>query len=697
MDAAYLLGGVTDLTAVGQTRYAAYLAAGIFGAERIEDAYARVAAVLVGPQGWGYSDGAVVLDTLRHVLSLLFLLNRSPYLEDLSSDLLRYAAERVNLATRQRLPKVAHVLQHLGIIDRPADVPARLVSLIDTAGIATEWVAWCEAWRARDTRLSPRRRRTVFGQMLCVGRWLADAHPDIVSPEQWDEDLALEYVSYICTARIGDHLTADAAAQLRRRDLAGRQLSPRSIEAKLGYVRRFFTDLQDRPHRVGDHPARTIAIRFRPERTLDTPAHIQRLIQPDPRDIDPQVWYKLTYAAATLTDEDLRETIVHYPLSFHRAVALLWVTAARRLNELRRLRVGCVRRTWEPGMVAEDGTAIAQEEHLSYLHIPSNKTRGPFWVWIPEYTADAIEAWERERPVGQPKRVDPKDGSLVDFLFCSRNMTMSDRFLNGSLIPLLCAKGGVPERDARGAITSHRGRSTIATMLRRRGISLDDIADYLGHANSNTVRSYARTDPVQFARTIKRANELDRLVDVLVDPRAAAAAKPHVFYFLGRGADGTPRYCGNPAWVACPHRLACLKCSMYVGASEAEVLEARDWVVRFQATVPMTPEEKAATDGDIERLHEIVAAKGDIPAPVPPNPDYIFNRGGLTGDAPAGARSDGSDALTSLGLKLAGLTRDLTAAEREKGGRAIVIRSLKRQIVAMTEQMAAIERQGGDV
>src|SRR2546430_13304382 len=34
-----------------------------------------------------------------------------------------------------------------------------------------------------------------------------------------------------------------------------------------------------------------------------------------------------------------------------------------------------------------------------------------------------------------------------------------------TLIPLLCRKAGVPEADARGKLTSHRARSTIASML----------------------------------------------------------------------------------------------------------------------------------------------------------------------------------------------------------------------------------------
>ena len=34
-------------------------------------------------------------------------------------------------------------------------------------------------------------------------------------------------------------------------------------------------------------------------------------------------------------------------------------------------------------------------------------------------------------------------------------------YINEVIIPVLCRKAGVPTQDARGNITSHRGRSTI--------------------------------------------------------------------------------------------------------------------------------------------------------------------------------------------------------------------------------------------
>jgi len=42
---------------------------------------------------------------------------------------------------------------------------------------------------------------------------------------------------------------------------------------------------------------------------------------------------------------------------------------------------------------------------------------------------------------------------------------MGQTYINEALIPMLCRKAGIPKTDARGFITSHRARSTIASQL----------------------------------------------------------------------------------------------------------------------------------------------------------------------------------------------------------------------------------------
>jgi hypothetical protein len=61
--------------------------------------------------------------------------------------------------------------------------------------------------------------------------------------------------------------------------------------------------------------------------------------------------------------------------------------------------------------------------------------------------------------------LDSKTGAMVDYLFVHRGRRIASDYLNRALIPILCAKAGVPLADARGRITSHPARATIASQL----------------------------------------------------------------------------------------------------------------------------------------------------------------------------------------------------------------------------------------
>jgi hypothetical protein len=58
--------------------------------------------------------------------------------------------------------------------------------------------------------------------------------------------------------------------------------------------------------------------------------------------------------------------------------------------------------------------------------------------------------------------LDRKAGEHVDLLFAMRARRVAKTYINATIIPSLCRKAGVPAADARGSITSHRARSTIA-------------------------------------------------------------------------------------------------------------------------------------------------------------------------------------------------------------------------------------------
>jgi len=699
MDIAYLLGGISDLREVDDKRNITEMARRIFGTEVIEREFHKITTILVGKSGRGYSEDYNSIQPVKYCLCALFLLNRSPYLEDFSPDLLQKATTPPHALHGAHVRRIQVALQELGLLASPEEqlIPlSELISRLDTHDVHPQWVRWCSTWFRLASELPLKRRRPYLDILLMTGRWLTANHPEIVSAEQWDEELALEYIHYTCTTTAGEYASALGLKCLISKGQVGKKLAPTTIDRRLCVMRHFFHVLQDRPLVVEHAAPNTLTRHFNPTLAFATPPSVKRLIQPDPRDIDEVIWCKLTYAAATLSKEDYAVTW-NYPLSCYQAVALLWVTSARRPNEITRLQLRCIRRDWDPSMLDERGLPVSDEAaaQLCYLHVPANKTKGPFWVPIPRYTVEAIEAWERERPLNQPKLVDPKDHSLVDFLFCFRGKKLGDNFINKSLIPVLCKRAGIPEHDARGAITGHRARSTIATMLRKNGLSLDDISQFLGHARPEMVKAYARTDPFRFGREINRANDLMRIVEGIIDTRAAKAGKPNVFFFLGRGSDGQPRFCGNPAWEKCAHRLACLKCPMYVGADQAsrlaERLEVRDELFKFQTQVEMTLQEKAAAEGDIETLTALIEADTDVPPPEPPNEEFRFNTSPPDTSSTSPLSETQTD-LVALGRELAALTRELAAVEKRTDGRNASARALKKQIAAVTEQMAALDQ-----
>ena len=83
------------------------------------------------------------------------------------------------------------------------------------------------------------------------------------------------------------------------------------------------------------------------------------------------------------------------------------------------------------------------EEDLAYLRVPVNKMQGEFWIPIPTFTADAIEAWEPLRPKLQVARIIVRRTGPIDYLFINADQLMGGAFLNRSLIPLLCKVAGL--------------------------------------------------------------------------------------------------------------------------------------------------------------------------------------------------------------------------------------------------------------
>jgi hypothetical protein len=207
-------------------------------------------------------------------------------------------------------------------------------------------------------------------------------------------------------------------------------------------------------------------------------------------------------------------------------------------------------------------------------------------------------------------------------------------FLNATLIPLLCRKAGVPEADARGKLTSHRARSTIASMLgnAKEPMTLLELQQWLGHRWPSSTQHYFQILPTKLGRAYADADYFRRnvrTVDVLIDEQtilrgAAANGEPWKYFDLGHGL------CANPFYEQCLHRLACARCPFY--RPKASTLEANAEAVahlrhmtRMQQTLTLTADELAALSEGADLLQALVDKLRDVPTPGGSTPRQLEN------------------------------------------------------------------------
>jgi integrase len=388
----------------------------------------------------GYQD-ADKGQAFPRILCEVLLVNRSPRLSDLSLAVLDGLRTTAHQEKRSHLFQLQRALAALGLMDAPA---APAVPRATVHGVSGTWIAWADRWESTAT-LTTSTRRHVRLCVLKAGRWLQVAHPTITEPAAWTRELCAGYVAAIDRLHVGDF--AHRCGPLR--DRLGHPLSARSKEGYLGAMRQFFRDC----HEWGWIPRR-----FDPARALATPRAVKALIGPVPRVIADDLWAKLLWAGLNLDEADLatsRNARYCYPVELVRALAVTWLFGGLRSAEIVRLRVGCVR--WQ---LPADGA----RDRVCLLDVPAHKTGAPFTKPVDALVGQAIEAWEAIRPA-QPPLLDLRTGELVALLFGLRAKRVARDYFNQALIPVLCRKAGVPRADARGRITSHRARSTIASQL----------------------------------------------------------------------------------------------------------------------------------------------------------------------------------------------------------------------------------------
>lgn len=578
----------------------------LFGEASLETASTQIAEVLLT---WGYqaeTKGARTL--LRTTVGEVFLANRSAHLERVTPALLDSLREKLTPQSKRAvLERVSKALAQLGIIDAPLLSAQEGRKLLpehrNSDRVDPEWAQWCLQWY-RFSDLTPKVKWRYVGKLFQTGRWLTQTHPEVTSPHQWTAKLAAEYVAAVDQMKVGDFGIPEYCTKLKGR--VGTPLSARTKDQQLAVMRAFFRDMQEAPH---DVPRR-----FDPVRAFGTPRTIRDQLGPNPRDLDPLLWAKLVHAALNLTEADLPRSkpgALHYPLALVRAVAAVWVYSGLRSDEILRLRLGCIRWQRENAMVPETGEVLPQEA-TCFLTVPTNKTTATFQKPVNPIMGHRINEWERVRASGQPARGDRKTGTKMEYLFAHRGKSLGKEYLNKTLIPLLCQRAGIPRADERGAITSHRARATLATLLYNapEGLSIFELMQWLGHKDPGTTQHYARVKPTRLAAAYSKAERNSRLVEALVDTKADVTGKVNVYYVLGEHG-----LCGNPDWASCLYRMACIKCPFFVPKDQARLIEASRTVKRFMEVVELTEEELAAVQDDYHKLEAAVERTQQVATP----------------------------------------------------------------------------------
>lgn len=597
---AYLLRCLPDLRALGHFERER-LAVKVFGSESVTTAIAPVEEILAA---WGYADHGTGRGIRRAICEAL-LANGSPLLQDLSVETLAGLRQGAPPGTRATLHQVHRALAALGIMPAP-ELPAPPQPPTD--GVDPLWSEWVLRWETTST-LTPYTRRHARGVLLKLGRWLAAEHSEVREPGHWTRQFCATVVAAIDRMRVGDYVARHEGI----RERIGMPLSARSKDGYLGVLRQFFRDCTE----WGWIPRR-----FDPSRSLATPRSVKALIGPSPRVIADDLWAKLLWAGLNLTAEDLPSG-KQYPLELVRGLALAWLFSGLRGNEIVRLRLGSIRWQGRPGE--------PDEQAVCMLDVPAHKTGTAFTKPVDPLLGRALVAWEGLRPA-QPLLHDRRTGELVPFLFCYRAKRVATAYINKGLIPALCRKAGIPRSDARGRITSHRARSTIATHLynAKDPMSLFELQAWLGHRSPATTQNYAAITPTTLARAYTDAGYFARnlrTISVLIDRKAvmsgaAVRDQPWQFFDLGHG------HCTYNFFEQCPHRMACARCDFYVpkASTQGQLLEARANLQRMLLQIPLTDEERAAVEDGTSALDGLLERLADVPTPAGPTPRQLGRR-----------------------------------------------------------------------
>jgi integrase len=535
------------------------------------------------------------------VIGAVALEGGDPRLESFSKELLERTRQLYTGQIGSRIIMLKNGLAALGFVHEP--IRFRMYASrrgAEAGDIHPEWMKWCRRWLETST-LRETSRQATYNSLLRVGIWLTRTHPEVTGPEQWTVDICADFLAAVDRLSIGDW--AGSSFDYRLTPNVGKPLQPQSKVAVFQVMRRFLADVQS---------WEWARLRCNPRYHLATPRTVLRLTKINPRSIDDAVWLKLIWASLNLEAADLVENN-RYPFELLKAMAVVWTHAGLRSNEIVRLRLGCARPQSDD--IVDDNGAVTKAGTLCYLEIPAGKTSAGYVKPVNSAVGICIEAWAHIRPQ-QRMMLDRRTGERVNYLFQIRNRSVSKRILNNTLIPALCVKAGVHNEDSMGRITSHRGRASAVTALASvpQGMTLIELSKWCGHSNPKSTMSYVKTKPTQLASSFAKADQMAHMIEVLIDHQAiesgaAASGTAWKYYDLGDS------YCSNAFWSTCPHRMACAGCFFNVPklSSKGLMLDAQISAVRLLEEVWLSPDERAAVEGDVEKLNTLLTKLRDKP------------------------------------------------------------------------------------
>lgn len=565
----------------------------VFGRQATDDAVRWLDKIM---QAMGYVPLDGRNNGVRNAMCMAMLIQRESAPDKLKIEVLKHISTVGPAYLREASATLSRILASKGVfaegfehrVTQRRRPPREYIAVAD---VPAEWLSWCERWRATSV-LRPSSVMSGWYVLLKCGRWLAECHPGCVSPPNWTRETAMAWVAAVCSMKVGEW----AKPGSMYRDRLGKMMMPAARSRILGQMQTFFRDLQEWGW---------IPVRFSPERIFTAPRSLKAQIGPDPRPVAEDIWCKLLYAGINLQEADLPRSGAHpyfYPLEMVRALAVLWLFGGLRRDEILRMRCGCIR--WQ--MSAEDNG-----QRVCLLDVPVSKTYAAFTKPVDPIIGEHIGRWEQIRN-SHPLKEDPKTGESVHFLFLHRGKRINGRYINNSLIPLLCRKAGVPDNDARGRITSHRARATIASQLynAREPMDIFELQKWLGHASPESTRHYVDITPTKLAGSLENAGYFERnrrMVSVLIDQEVIAMGqaqegKPWRYYDLGHGL------CSYDFFEQCPHRMACAKCSFYLPktSSEAQYLESHKNLIQMMQEIPLTDDEQAAVESDAAAISGLI-------------------------------------------------------------------------------------------